>query len=35
MAKEINARLMDLLPDNMFFCAVIAHLNKTGIELTL
>jgi CheY-like chemotaxis protein/anti-sigma regulatory factor (Ser/Thr protein kinase) len=35
MAVEINRRLVDLLPENMFFCAAIMELDRQGENLTL
>jgi len=34
IASEINTCLVDLLPDNMFFCASVSHLDRTGTQLT-
>jgi len=33
MAAEINSRLYDLLPTNMFCCATIAHIDYTGTTM--
>ncbi|MFT7560069.1 MAG: CheY-like chemotaxis protein/anti-sigma regulatory factor (Ser/Thr protein kinase) [Flavobacteriales bacterium] len=35
IASEINARLLDLLPSNMFFCAAIFEVDRNGETLTL
>jgi len=35
MAKEINKFLIDLFPDNMFFCAVITYIDALGKGLSL
>ncbi len=35
IAREINRRLLRLLPDNMFFCAVIIELNPTAERMSI
>ena len=35
IAKEIHIRLMELLPDNMFFCASIGEIDYSGRTLTI
>lgn len=35
IAREINNKLQDLLPDNMFFCAAIIELAQSGDSLTI
>lgn len=35
IAVDINRRLVDLLPDNMFFCAAILEMDRQGESLTL
>jgi len=35
IATEINSRLIDLLPENMFCCAAIVHVDLMGARVTL
>lgn len=35
IAREINGKLSELLPDNMFFCATIVELDPSGDRLTM
>lgn len=35
IAQEINVRLTDLLPENMFFCAVIGEVDYLGLTLSV
>ncbi len=35
IAREINLRLQDLLPSNMFFCAAVIELNINGDRITV
>ena len=35
IAKELNRSLVDLLPDNMFFCAAITYLDSAAKQLSL